>query len=495
MSRDESTRPAAEGRFADLGRVHLLGIGGVGVSGVARILQEQGVAVSGSDAKDLPVMRELAAGGARITVGYDAAHLGEDVTTVIASSIAGPGNPEHDAAVARGLRVLHRSEGLALAMRGHRVLAVAGTHGKTTTSSMAAMAFSDAGWDPTFAVGAAVAGLGTNARAGRGEWFIAEADESDGTLVNYPSTIGIVTTVEADHLDHYGTEEAVHQVFRDFAGGLPAAAQGGVLVTCLDDAGAADLAAWARDHAAADVVTYGTAPRDGVTPDLLVTDLAVEPGETGVGQRATFRMADGPERTLHLQVPGRHNALNAAAVVLAAVRAGMAFEAAVRGVEAFRGTARRFEFRGAARGVRVFDDYAHHPTEVTAAVSAGRAVAGDARVHVLFQPHLFSRTRDFAAEFAAALSGADAVRVLPVYAAREEPMPGVDSSLIASRLTTGAAEDRVVAEDRAEAVRSLAAGATAGDVVLTMGAGDVTTLGPDLLAELGRDAAPGVAHP
>ena len=222
---------------------------------------------------------------------------------------------------------------------------------------------------------------------------------------------------------------------------------------------------------------------------------AVEPGETGVGQRATFRMAGGPERTLHLQVPGRHNALNAAAVVLAAVRAGMAFEAAVRGVEAFRGTARRFEFRGAARGVRVFDDYAHHPTEVAAAVSAGRAVAGDARVHVLFQPHLFSRTRDFAAEFAAALSGADAVRVLPVYAAREESMPGVDSSLIASRLTTGAAEDRVVAEDRAEAVRSLAAGATAGDVVLTMGAGDVTALGPDLLAELGRDAAPGVAHP
>ena len=414
---------------------------------------------------------------------------------MIASSIAGPGNPEHDAAVARGLRVLHRSEGLALAMRGHRVLAVAGTHGKTTTSSMAAMAFSDAGWDPTFAVGAAVAGLGTNARAGRGEWFIAEADESDGTLVNYPSTIGIVTTVEADHLDHYGTEEAVHQVFRDFAGGLPAAAQGGVLVACLDDAGAAELAAWARDNAAADVVTYGTAPRDGVVPDLLVTDLAVEPGETGVGQRATFRMADGPERTLHLQVPGRHNALNAAAVVLAAVRAGMAFEAAVRGVEAFRGTARRFEFRGAARGVRVFDDYAHHPTEVAAAVSAGRAVAGDARVHVLFQPHLFSRTRDFAAEFAAALSGADVVRVLPVYAAREEPMPGVDSSLIASRLTTGAAEDRVVAEDRAEAVRSLAAGATAGDVVLTMGAGDVTALGPDLLAELGRDAAPGVAHP
>lgn len=493
MSRDESTRPAAEGRFDELGRVHLLGIGGVGVSGVARILQDQGVAVSGSDAKDLPVMRELAAAGARITVGYDAAHLGEDVTTVIASSIAGPGNPEHDAAVARGLRVLHRSEGLALAMRGHRVLAVAGTHGKTTTSSMAAMAFASAGWDPTFAVGAAVAGLGTNARAGQGEWFIAEADESDGTLVNYPTTIAVVTTVEADHLDHYGTEEAVHQVFRDFAAGLPDAASGGVLVACLDDDGAAGLAAWAREHAAARVLTYGTGPRDGVAPDLLVADLAVEPGESGVGQRATLRLASGPEATLHLQVPGRHNALNAAAVALAAVQAGMGFEDAVRGLEAFRGTARRFEFRGAGRGVKVFDDYAHHPTEVTAAVSAGRAVAGDGRVHVLFQPHLFSRTREFAAEFAAALSAADVVRVLPVYAAREEPMEGVDSSLIAGRLTTAADADRAVAEDRAAAVRELAAGAESGDVILTMGAGDVTALGADLVAALGPDTAPGAA--
>ncbi|WP_298711287.1 UDP-N-acetylmuramate--L-alanine ligase [Micrococcus sp. 2A] len=482
------TTPASEGRFADLGRVHLLGIGGVGVSGVARILQDQGVAISGSDAKDLPVMRELAAGGARITVGYAAEHVGEDVTTVIASSIAGPGNPEHDAAVERGLRVLHRSEGLALAMAGHRVLAVAGTHGKTTTSSMAAMAFSSAGWDPTFAVGAAVAGLGTNAQAGRGEWFIAEADESDGTLVNYPSTIAVVTTVEADHLDHYGTEEAVHQVFRDFAAGLPAAADGGALVACLDDDGAAALAAWVRVHTAARVLTYGSAERDGVRPDLLVSDLTVEPGESGVGQRARFTLADGTSAEVRLLVPGRHNALNAAAVALAAVEAGMAFEDAVRGLEAFRGTARRFEFRGAGRGVRVFDDYAHHPTEVAAAVSAARAVADGHRVHVLFQPHLFSRTREFAAEFASALSGADVVRVLPVYAAREQPMEGVDSSLIASRLTTADPADRAVAEDRAAAVAQLARGAADGDVILTMGAGDVTAHGADLVAALADDA-------
>ncbi|UBH23692.1 UDP-N-acetylmuramate--L-alanine ligase [Micrococcus porci] len=474
-------------RVAALGRVHLLGIGGVGVSGVARILQDQGVAISGSDAKDLPVMHDLAAGGARITVGYDAAHVGDDVTTVIASSIAGPGNPEHDAAVARGLRVLHRSEGLALAMEGHRVLAVAGTHGKTTTSSMAAMAFTDAGWDPTFAVGAAVAGLGTNARAGAGEWFVAEADESDGTLVNYPTTIAVVTTVEADHLDHYGTEEAVHEVFRVFAGQLPAAEDGGALVACLDDEGAAGLAAWAHEHARAAVVTYGTGPRDGVEPDLLVDGVTVEPGESGVGQRARFTLADGTSAEVRLQVPGRHNALNAAAVALAAVRAGMSLREAVHGLEQFRGTARRFEFRGAERGVRVFDDYAHHPTEVVAAVSAARAVAGEGRVHVLFQPHLFSRTRDFAAEFAAALSGADRVRVLPVYAAREEPMEGVDATLITRALTTPDPADRTVAVDRAAAVRELAAGAREGDVILTMGAGDVTALGPDLVAALAAD--------
>ena len=285
---------AARGTVHDLGRVHFLGIGGVGVSGVARILQDQGVPVSGTDAKDLPVMHRLAEAGARITVGYAPQNVGEDVTCVIASSIAGPGNPEYDAAAARGLRMMHRSEGLAMAMRGHKVLAVAGTHGKTTTSSMAAMAFTEVGWDPTFAVGAAVAGLGTNARAGRGEWFLAEADESDGTLVAYPSTVAIVTTVEADHLDHYGTEAAVHEVFRTFVGQLPAADEGGALVACLDDDGAAGLAAWARENARAAVLTYGTAERDGVAPDLLVSDLEVEPGESGVGQRARFTLADGP---------------------------------------------------------------------------------------------------------------------------------------------------------------------------------------------------------
>ncbi|QCU79358.1 UDP-N-acetylmuramate--L-alanine ligase [Citricoccus sp. SGAir0253] len=484
---------AAAPALAALGRVHFLGLGGVGVSGIARIMQQQGIAVSGTDAKDLPVMRELEADGATVFVGYDAANLdraaeragGRPVDTVVASSIAGPGNPEYDAAVERGIPVLHRSQGLAAAMAGHHVLAVAGTHGKTTTSSMAAMTFTRAGADPTFAVGAAVAGLGTNARAGAGEWFIAEADESDGTLLNYRPRVAIVTNVEADHLDFYGTAEAVVRVFRDFALLLP---PDGVLVACADDAGARELAAWVRRERAAGrpaprVATYGSDPARG--DDLVIADSVPVAAAGGTGQSVTYRWAGGRSTEVELAVPGRHNALNAAAVLLAAHHAGLEPEQAARGLEAFRGTARRFEFRGEGAGVRVYDDYAHHPTEVAAAIAAARSVAGGHRVHVLFQPHLFSRTRDFAEGFAQALSGADGVRVLPVYPAREEPIDGVDSSLITRHLRTALPGSERVPADAATAVAELVAAARPGDVVLTMGAGDVTAQGGAILTALG----------
>lgn len=472
-----------------LGHVHFLGVGGVGVSGIARILQDQGVPVSGTDAKDLPVMHRLAEGGATMFVGYDAAHLDAagDVATVVASSIAGPGNPEYDEAVRRGITVLHRSQGLAAAMAGHRVLAVAGTHGKTTTSSMAAMAFTLAGADPTFAVGADVAGLGTNAAAGSGEWFIAEADESDGTLLNYRPEVAIVTNVEADHLDFYGSEDAVHQVFRDFALLLP---PDGTVVVCVDGPGGQGLADWIRTrredgHPAPRLVTYGTqelAPQADLV--LLASDPAVH--ESGPGQRAQLRWQSGGEVRLDLAVPGAHNALNAAAVLAAGRAAGLAEQLIAEGLEAFRGTARRFEHRGGAGGVRVFDDYAHHPTEVSAAVAAGRSVAQGHRVLVLFQPHLFSRTRDFAEGFAQALSAADVVRVLPIYPAREQPIPGVDSSLIAERLEPSLDGSGRVAEDADAAVRELVETARPGDVILTMGAGDVTDQGPVLVCQLKR---------
>lgn len=479
-----------------LGRVHFLGLGGVGVSGIARIMQQRGTRISGTDAKDLPVMRDLEAAGATVFVGYDAAHLdrlaedgGGAVDTVIASSIAGPGNPEYDAAVDRGLPVLHRSEGLAAAMTGLRVLAVAGTHGKTTTSSMAAMTFTRAGADPTFAVGAAVAGLGTNATAGAGEWFIAEADESDGTLLNYRPEIAILTNVEADHLDFYGSEDAVIQVFRDFISLLPA---DGALVACADDAGARDAADWARaaraeGGSAPRVATYGSDPARA--DDLVLVDSTPAGSEGGTGQRVTYRWQDGTTTALTLAVPGLHNALNAAAVLLAAHHAGLDGAAATSGLEGFRGTARRFEYRGQAAGVRVFDDYAHHPTEVAAAIAAGRSVAGAHRLHVLFQPHLFTRTRDFAEGFAEALSAADGVRVLPVYAAREEPIPGVDSSLIARHVRTPLPGSTLVPRDAAAAVESMLGPVRPGDVILTMGAGDVTAQGSAILDALAAQAA------
>lgn len=479
-------RAPLSGELRSLGHVHFLGIGGVGVSGIARILQEQGVRISGTDAKDLPVMHRLAEDGAAVFVGYDAAHLDEagPVDTVVASSIAGPGNPEYDEAVRRGIPVLHRSQGLAAAMAGHRVLAVAGTHGKTTTSSMAAMAFTRAGAEPSFAVGAAVAGLGTNARAGAGEWFIAEADESDGTLLNYRPEVAIVTNVEADHLDFYGSEDAVHQVFRDFALLLPLA---GTLVVCTDGPGGRDLARWVADrHSAGDpapqALTYGTA---ALSPeaDLVLESTAPAVRASGPGQHARLRWRDGGVSALDLAVPGEHNALNAAAVLAAGRAAGLEEPRVLQGLEAFRGTARRFEHRGGAGGVRVFDDYAHHPTEVAAAVAAGQAVAEGRRVLVLFQPHLFSRTRDFADGFAQALSQADAVRVLPIYPAREESIEGVDASLITDRLRTDLDGAGRVAEDVEAAVRELVEAAAPGDVVLTMGAGDVTVQG-DRLVEL-----------
>jgi UDP-N-acetylmuramate--alanine ligase len=486
--------------LAALGRVHFLGLGGVGVSGIARIMQQQGVPISGTDAKDLPVMHELESAGAAVFVGYDAQNLdrvaeragGAGVDTVVASSIAGPGNPEYDAAIERGVPVLHRSQGLAAAMAGHRVLAVAGTHGKTTTSSMAAMTFTRAGADPTFAVGAAVAGLGTNARAGAGEWFIAEADESDGTLLNYRPQVAIVTNVEADHLDFYGSADAVVQVFRDFAMLLP---PDGVLVACADDPGALALAQWVRAEAAAGrpvprVATYGSEPARG--DDLVLADSELAGTAGGTGQLVTFRWAGGRSTQVELAVPGRHNALNAAAVLLAAHHAGLEAEDAARGLEAFRGTARRFEFRGERAGVRVFDDYAHHPTEVAAAIAAGRSVAGGHRVHVLFQPHLFSRTRDFADGFAEALSAADGVRVLHVYPAREQPIAGVDSTLITRRLSTTLPGAGEVPEDAAAGVAGLVAAARPGDVILTMGAGDVTAQGEAILTALaGREEGTG----
>lgn len=445
-----------------LGRVHFVGIGGVGMSAVARIMVARGVPVSGSDAKDLPVMADLAAAGARIAVGYAAANLG-DAQTVVAGSAIRPDNPELVAAREAGLPVLHRSEALAATMGGDTVVTVAGTHGKSTTTSMVTVLLQGAGLDPSFAIGANVPALGVNAAHGSSGIFVAEADESDGSFLNYRPRIAVVTNVEPDHLDHYGTAEAVYESFDRFTALLPA---DGVLVACADDAGALALAERTRQRGTTRVVLYGT----GEGADLLLHDGG--PGDTAVS-------TPSGRYSLDLQVPGRHNALNAAAAFAVALELGVDPGIAAAALAHFSGASRRFELKGEARGVRVFDDYAHHPTEVRAALAAARSVAGDHKVHVLFQPHLFSRTREFAQEFADALNLADTALVLDIYPAREDPIPGVTSQLIADHLDEGG---RLVAAG--DAVALLAASAADGDIVLTAGAGDVTAYGPQIVEAL-----------
>lgn len=445
-----------------LGRVHFIGIGGVGMSAVARIMVARGVQVSGSDAKDLPVMADLASAGARISVGYNAGNLG-DAQTVVAGSAIRPDNPELVAARDAGLPVLHRSQALAATMGEDLVVTVAGTHGKSTTTSMITVLLQGAGLDPSFAIGANVPALGVNAAHGTSGVFVAEADESDGSFLNYRPRVAVVTNVEPDHLDHYGTAEAVYESFDLFTGLLP---RDGVLIACADDAGALALAERTLARGNTRVVLYGTSDE----ADLVLHDGG--PGDVAVSTPAG-RFA------LELQVPGRHNALNAAAAFAVALELGVAPDTAAGALAHFSGASRRFELKGESRGVRVFDDYAHHPTEVRAALAAARSVAGNHKVHVLFQPHLFSRTREFAREFAEALNLADTALVLDIYPAREDPIPGVSSQLIADHLGAGG---RLVAGG--DAVAALVAAADTGDIVLTAGAGDVTAFGPQIVAAL-----------
>ncbi|WP_125615631.1 UDP-N-acetylmuramate--L-alanine ligase [Specibacter cremeus] len=463
--------------LAELGRVHFIGIGGAGMSAIARILAARGVPVSGSDAKASPILDELAGLGARIHAGHDAAHVAGADTVVVSTAIRET-NPELAAARAAGLRVLHRSQALAAAMADDRVVAVAGTHGKTTTTSMITVLLREAGIDASFAVGGTVRALGVNGRAGSADVFVAEADESDASFLNYRPRIAVVTNVEPDHLDHYGTAEAVYRAFDEFVTLLPA---GGLLVACADDPGALALAGTAS-AAGIRTRTYGYAADADVRISAGAAASA-RAGDPAAHATLTFtREAGSPSVALDLHVPGEHNVRNAAAAVAVAVELGVPAADAAAALGAFTGAARRFEAKGERRGVRVYDDYAHHPTEVAAALRAAREVAAGHRVHVLFQPHLFSRTREFAAEFAAALDLADVVAVLDIYPAREDPIPGVTSELVTDALTVPLG----YAPDAAAAVRALADGAVSGDIILTVGAGDVTAFGADLLEALTR---------
>jgi UDP-N-acetylmuramate--alanine ligase len=470
---------------AQLARTHLIGIGGAGMSGVARIVLARGGAVSGSDAKDSAVLPALRAVGAQVAVGHAAANLdqlGADPTVIISTKAVqqtDPGNPELAEGARRGIPVIHRSVALAALMSGYRAACVTGTAGKTSTTSMLTVALQQCGADPSFLIGGDLAVFGSGAHHGCGDIFVAEADESDGTFLAYSPDVAVVTNIEADHLDHHSTVEAYTASFDAFLGRL---SPDGVLIANADDPGSAALA----DRASASgirVRRYGRAATgvDGV--QLL--------GYTPVGGRGAATVAlnglDGVAHRVRLEValPGEHMASNAVAALLAGLELGAPLPGLLAGLAGFSGVRRRFEFIGTAAGVRIYDDYAHHPAKVAAALRGARQVVGEGRLLVAFQPHLYSRTRDFAAGFGTALALADVVLLLDVYGAREEPLPGVTGALIAPAvpLPAGCVHYQPC---WAEVPAQLADLARPGDVVLTMGAGDVTELGPQLLAELQR---------
>lgn len=461
----------------ELQRVHMVGIGGAGMSGIARILLDRGGLVSGSDAKESRAVAALRARGAAIRIGHDASSLDllpGGPTAVVTTHAAIPKtNPELVEARRRGIPVILRPVVLAKLMAGHTTLMVTGTHGKTTTTSMLIVALQHSGFDPSFAVGGDLGEAGTNAHNGSGDCFVAEADESDGSLLEYHPDVAVVTNIEADHLDFFGSAEAYGAVFDDFVERLK---PGGALVVCTDDPGAAALAERTAELGIR-VLRYGSDP----SLPLQGTLLSWEQHDTGAVAHIQF--ADEPHpRVMRLAVPGRHMALNAIGAVLAAIEAGAPIDAVLDGLAGFEGVRRRFELVGEANGVRVFDDYAHHPTEVRATLSALRTVTEQAggRSIVVFQPHLYSRTQTFAREFGQALDGADEVFVLDVYAAREQPIAGVSGASIVEHISV---PGTYVPDFSAVAVR-VAEAAAPGDVVVTMGAGDVTMLGPEILTAL-----------
>ena len=454
-----------------LGRVHIVGIGGAGMSGIARIMVAQGLAVSGSDAKDSRRLQALRAIGVDARVGHDAA-LVDGIDALVVSTAIPPGNVERVAARERGIPELSRATALAAVMVGSRGVAVSGTHGKTTTTSMLTVALQHCGVDPSFAIGSELNESGSNAHLGTGDVFVVEADESDGAFLLLAPVAAIVTNVEPDHLDHWGTYEAIEQGFLDFAVGVRD--RDGFVVVCCDDLGGARLAQRAREHGV-DVRTYGEAHE----ADYRLADARRD----GIGW--TFDTVHNGVRLgeITLQVPGKHNALNAMAAFVTGLGLDLPAADLRTGLESFSGTRRRFDFKGQVNDIRVFDDYAHHPTEIEATLRAARDVVGEGRVVVAFQAHHYYRTAMFVEEFGAALGLADEVVVLEVFAPGETPIPGASGQTMAANVPLP--EGQVVFEPSWSAVAGhLVERARPGDIIMTLGAGDIGMIGLEVLEQL-----------
>ncbi|MEY4989651.1 MAG: hypothetical protein RI933_1284 [Actinomycetota bacterium] len=451
---------------AELGTVHFVGIGGSGMSGIAAMLLGMGHKVTGSDLRDTATVAKLRSLGAEVFIGHDEKHLGQPDTVVVTSALW-PTNPEYLLAKRLGIPVIHRSQALAYLTTKKRVIAVAGAHGKTTSTGMIVTALQGLGQDPSFVNGGVIQSLGVSSGAGSGEFFVIEADESDGSFLHYNTAVALITNVDADHLDHYGSEEAFEAEFARFASG-----SGEFVVISADDPGAKRVHALLHQKR---VLSFGRS--DGATLQLTNVDAS--------GAQVKFELTfEGQTQAATLRIPGEHNAINAAGAAAVLVGLGFDFAAALAQIELFAGTERRFHLHGEVRGVKVYDDFAHHPTEVTAAIKGARAVVGDGKIITVFQPHLYSRTRLMAKEFAEALAASDEVVVLDIYAAREDPEPGVTGALISDAFENKSQVHYVPNWDDVPAVA--ASLASSGDFIMTMGCGDIYRMVPELLESLGN---------
>lgn len=448
----------------DLGKVHFVGIGGSGMSGIARMLIGSGHQVSGSDVRESSNIAELRKLGAKITIGHDEKNL-EDCDTVVVTSALWPTNPEYVLAQKLGLPILHRSQALKYLTAGKRLISVAGAHGKTTSTGMIVTALRELGADPSFVNGGVIQAYGSSSASGLSDLFVIEADESDGSFLYYDTAVALITNVDPDHLDHYGSLENFEAEFARFANGASE-----FVAISSDDPGAIRVSKLITKEK---IITFGFA--DNATVRLVEVDAS--------GAKVKFTINYQTENySTELEIPGKHNAVNAAGAFAVLVGLGFPAEKVLDAITKFAGTERRFELHGIRRDVSVYDDFAHHPTEVSAALQAARAVVGPGRLITVFQPHLYSRTRLFAKEFAQALSASDEVVLLDIYAAREDPEPGVTGELIANAFLDQKRMHYVPNWD--EVPGAVAKIARPGDFVITMGCGDVYRQVPGILKAL-----------
>jgi len=451
--------------FATSQHAHFIGIGGIGMSGIAEILLSLGIKVSGSDLRRGPVTDRLEKLGATVFEGHDASNIA-GATVVVTSSAVSKTNPEVLEAHARKIPVIQRAEMLAELMRLKYGIAIAGMHGKTTTTSMVAAVLTAGGLDPTVVVGGRVDALGSNARLGTTQYLVAEADESDRSFLKLSPILAVITNLDREHMDCYHDMADVETAFLDFINRLPFY---GAATACIDNPLLKAILPRARRR----VFTYGMATEADYRLELLATP---------EGRFARFQVvtADGVLGPFELHVPGRHNVLNATAAVAIAHQLGVPSEKIFTGLSHFRGVDRRFQHRGVARGIAVVDDYGHHPTEIRATLAAARE-CGYNRIHVVFQPHRYTRTQDQMAEFPTAFVDADTLALLPIYAASEEPIPGVTAEKLAAVIQGPPA---TYTADFPAAIAAVLKVAAPGDLILTLGAGNVSQLGPQILAAL-----------